>query len=37
MSYRVAMYYDSRRNLLCLLDPENGLTYYTVDPRDAAG
>jgi YD repeat-containing protein len=31
MAHRTAMYYDSRRNLTCVLDPANGLTYYTYD------
>jgi RHS repeat-associated protein len=28
---RTAFYYDTRRNLTCVLDPDNGLTYYTHD------
>jgi uncharacterized protein RhaS with RHS repeats len=28
---RAAFYYDNRSNLKCVLDPDNGLTYYTYD------
>ena len=28
---RTAFYYDNRSNLKCVLDPDNGLTYYTYD------
>jgi len=31
MAHRTAFYYDKRSNLTCVLDPENGLTYYTYD------
>ena len=29
--HRTAFYYDNRSNLRTVLDPENGLTYYTHD------
>ena len=28
---RTAFYYDNRSNLRAVLDPDNGLTYYTYD------
>ena len=28
----MAFYYDNRSNLTCVLDPEDGLTYYTYSP-----
>ena len=31
MGHRTAFYYDNRGNLTCVLDPENGLTYYEYD------
>ena len=31
MGYRNAFYYDNRRNLTSVLDPDNGLTYYGYD------
>jgi YD repeat-containing protein len=31
MAFRNASYYDHRSILTCVLDPENGLTYYTYD------
>ena len=32
MAYRTAFYHDNNRNLICVLDPENGQTYFTYDP-----
>ena len=32
MSYRLAFYYGNRGELTCVLDPDNGLTYYQHDP-----
>jgi YD repeat-containing protein len=31
MAFRNSFYYDHRGNLTCVLDPENGLTYYAYD------
>jgi len=31
MSHRSAFYYDNKRNLTCVLDPDNGFTYFTYE------
>jgi hypothetical protein len=33
MGHRTAFYYGNRSNLRCVLDPDNGLTYYISGKR----